>query len=849
MGEIQHSFVSLSRVQLSRSCVPGLATLMASALLLSSPVIAQTAEPAPRGTNTEPPPAAKTVEGASSSLELERVVITGTTTRVSKLRSSVSISTLDFEQVQQTGADSASDLLRSVPGVLAQSSGGEGNANITARGLPLSGGAKLMLFAEDGLPVLSFGDIDFATIDTFIRSDFTLDRIEVIRGGSASTFVSNAPGGVFNFISKTGDIAGGRIGVTRGVDFDRTRLDLAYGRPLDDQWSFHVGGFFRQGEGPRSVGYTAEDGGQIKGNLTRKFAGGFVRAHFKLLDDRAPVYLPVPVSITGTSSDPHFASLPGFDLLNGAMQSKYLREDLSVDRDGRVVRTELRDGYRSESRALGVEAEFDVAESWRFEGRARVATTTGRFVGPYPAEVASASAIATEICGPGASLRYANGGLAGQAIADPSALNGNGLAVRTHLFNAELNNLGNYTHDLKLTRAFEGELQRGSITMGYFKARQFIDEDWHWNTYLQEVRGKDSALLDVVDAQGALVTQRGLVAYGEPFWGNCCVRSYRLRYDTDAPYIGVHWQAGRTDIEGSVRYDIARASGTYAGASGTRPIDVDGDGVLQSPEQNVPVVDPTTQLPVNYTVRYPSYSVGANHLLSPGLALFARASKGARANAERVLFGGGIRADGSIAKDIAVNAVRQYEGGVKWRGEHASLFATLFKATTKVTDQDITSVAARFVSRTYEAHGLELEGAYAAGGFDVYAGLTYTRGRIASDQITPDQVGQQVNPRFMAQLSPSYRTGPLVLRLSLIGTSAFPSTRNALANPGFVQVNAFASLSLDQNWTLSATGNNIFNRIGITEIPNASGGVTANGANTARSINGRTVLVSLVRAL
>lgn len=56
MGEIQHSFVSLSRVQLSRSCVPGLATLMASALLLSSPVIAQTAEPAPRGTSTEPPP-------------------------------------------------------------------------------------------------------------------------------------------------------------------------------------------------------------------------------------------------------------------------------------------------------------------------------------------------------------------------------------------------------------------------------------------------------------------------------------------------------------------------------------------------------------------------------------------------------------------------------------------------------------------------------------------------------------------------------------------------------------------------------------------------------------------------
>lgn len=824
-------------------------SVMAWALLQSLQVIAQTAERNPHDNAAEPASDAASAAGPQRRLELDRVVVTGTTTRQSKLRSSISTSTLDREQVQQAGADSASDILRSVPGVLAQSSGGEGNANVTARGLPLSGGAKLMLFEEDGLPVLSFGDIDFATADTFVRTDFTLDRVEVLRGGSASTVVSNAPGGLFNFISKTGDTPGGRIGLTRGLDFDRTRVDLAYGRPIEDRWSFHVGGFYRRGEGPRTVGYTAEDGGQIKGNLTRHLDQGFVRLHFKVLDDRAPVYLPVPVSITGTNSDPRIASLPGFDVLNGAMQSRYLRDDLSVDRDGRVVRTEMRDGYRSKSRSLGLEAEFDLDRDWRFEGRTRVTATTGRFVGPYPAEVAPASTIATEIGGPGATLRYANGPLAGQAITDPSVLNGNGLAVRTHLFNTELNNLGNATHDLRFTRSFGGEPQRTRITAGYFKARQFINEDWHWNTYLQEVRGKDSALLDVVDAQGALVTQRGLVAYGEPLWGNCCVRSYRLRYDTDAPYLAAHWQKGQADVEGSLRYDIAHASGTYAGASGTRPVDVNGDGVLQPPEQNVPVVDPTAQMPVHYTVRYLSYSLGGNYLVSPNVAFFVRASRGGRANAERVLFGGGIRADGSIAKEVAVNTVTQYEGGIKWNGDKASVFATLFRATTKVTDQDITSTTARFVSRTYEAQGLELESAFAAGPVDVHAGVTYTRAWIASDQITPDQVGRQINPRFMARLAPSYRRGPLKLGLNVIGTSAFPSTLGGLANPGFVQVNAFASLALDKDWTLSATGNNIFNRVGITEIPNSAAGVTANGANTARSIDGRTIFVSLVRAL
>jgi outer membrane receptor protein involved in Fe transport len=830
-----------ARLKRARSALALAAALLPPTLTIASPDDEAAHKPAP-------PPEAPG-EASDPTLQLQRIVVTGTAARLSKLRSSLSVSTVDAEQLQQLGADSASDILRSVPGILAQSSGGEGNANLSARGLPLSGGAKLMLFEEDGLPVLSFGDIDFATIDTFVRADGTLDRVEVIRGGSAATFVSNAPGGIFNFISKTGETAGGSIGLTSGVDFDRKRLDFDYGGPLDDRWRFHLGGFYRQGEGPRTVGDRAEEGGQIKANLTRRLDQGFVRVSLKLLDDRAPVYLPVPVSITGTSADPHVASLPGFDLLHGAMQSRYFRDDLSVDPAGRVVHTDTRDGYTSRSRALGLEAEQALAPGWNFEGRLRVAATSGRFVGPYPAQVDTAAALATAIGGAGATLRYANGPLAGQAIADPGALNGNGLAVRTHLFNTTLNDLGNYTHDLKLTRALQGEGQSGSVTVGYFKARQKIDQDWHWNTYLQEVRGHDSALLDVVDAEGRVVTQGGLVAYGEPFWGNCCVRSYRLRYDTDAPYVAGHWQRGPADIDASLRYDIARASGSYAGASGTRPIDVNGDGVLQVPEQTVPVVDPATRLPVDSTVRYLSYSIGGNYLLGSDVAVFARASKGGRHNAERVLFGGGIRDDGSIAKEVAVNTVTQYEGGLKWRGASTSVFATLFHATTAVTDQDITSTTERFVSREFEAQGLELEGAFDAGSFSLRGGLTYTHGKIASDRISPERVGEQINPRFMAQLAPSYRWGPARMGLNIIGMSDYPSTRSGLANPGFVQVNAFAAYSFDKRWSMSITGNNIFNRIGITEIPNAAGGVTPNGANTARSIDGRTILASIAYAL
>lgn len=778
-------------------------------------------------------------EQSADPLRLEEVVVTAGAGQVSKLRSSVAVSTLDPERIQQSVPGNTADLLRNVPGVLAQASGGEGNANISARGLPQSGGAKLVQFQEDGLPVLDFGDIEFGTADTFVRVDYNVARVEVIRGGSAATFASNAPGGVVNFISKTGDVASGNVGLTQGLDFERTRLDFDYGQPLTDAWRFHIGGHYRSGEGPRTTGYTAESGGQIKGNITRDFDAGYLRLNFKALDDRAPVYLPVPLAITGSNSDPDVDSLAGFDVRDGAMQSDHFRHDLSVRRDGRRSITDIEDGYHSISRAVGGEMAFTLANDWQVEDRFRVAATSGGFVGQYPAQVNSASALADEIGGAGAGLSYATGPLAGQSIADPASLNGNGLAVRTHLFNTTLENFDNAANDLRVTKEFGAT--RWSI--GYFKSRQKIVMDWHWNTYLQEVRGDAAALLDVVDATGNRITQQGLVAYGEPYWDNCCVRYYDLRYDTDAPYIAAHWQRGRFDLDGSLRYDIASASGSYAGAT-TAPLDANRDGLLQVPEQTVPVVNSDVSSPVDYTHRYLSYSLGGNYLLTPDLALFARVSEGGRANATRLLFGGGIRPDGSVAEEVAVNEVRQIEGGAKWRGERFSLFGTLFYAITKVTDQDITSVSSRFTDREFDAKGVELEAEYRLGGFGLNGGLTLTDARISEDEITPENVDQQINPRAIYQLTATYQTEKLDAGLNAIGTSESPVDRG-LDMPAFIQVNAFVSYELVEGFRLAFRANNLGNTIGLTEVPDGAAGITPSGLNTGRSITGRTLEVAL----
>jgi outer membrane receptor protein involved in Fe transport len=171
------------------------------------------------GANVQTGSAAQAAD--KNALNLDTVVITGTAIAKSKMKTSASISTLEAEQIMQSSPTNAAEILRSIPGVRSESSGGEGNANLTVRGVPISaGGARYVQFQEDGLPILLFGDVAFVTPDMYLRADGGLSHIEVVRGGSASTLATNAPGGIINFITRSGKEKGGSVGITKGLDFN-----------------------------------------------------------------------------------------------------------------------------------------------------------------------------------------------------------------------------------------------------------------------------------------------------------------------------------------------------------------------------------------------------------------------------------------------------------------------------------------------------------------------------------------------------------------------------------------------------------------------------------------------------
>ena len=241
---------------------------MAIALTFSAPLIAQQEQ-------GESPQAANDAQDA---LGFEQIVVTGSVRGGTKMDSSVSVSSISPEDFAVAAPRATAEVFRSIPGIRSESTGGEGNANIAVRGLPVaSGGAKFLVLQEDGLPVMQFGDVAFGNADIFLRADSTIATIDAIRGGSSSTLASNSPGGIINFISKTGDSEGGSISTTIGLDYDTTRTDFEYGGDISDTMRFHIGGFFREGEGPREAGYNANSGGQIKANLTKEFDTGFIR--------------------------------------------------------------------------------------------------------------------------------------------------------------------------------------------------------------------------------------------------------------------------------------------------------------------------------------------------------------------------------------------------------------------------------------------------------------------------------------------------------------------------------------------------------------------------------------------
>lgn len=228
-------------------------------------------------------------------VKLDQMVVTGVFTATSPQEATVSVSTIDQDLLIKQIPVSGVDLLLNVPGVFVNSSLGEIRNMVYSRGVSAntSDGARGYYYVslqEDGLPITN---VSFSNSgpDYWHRVDATLRRVEAVRGGTASITAANAPGGIFNYISKTGTPEpSGEVRARVGMEGDWSpmyRADLNLGGPVGDSgWLYNVGGFYRVAEGHRPPeGYPMNNGYSVRGNLFKDYGNGSFKFYAKYQND------------------------------------------------------------------------------------------------------------------------------------------------------------------------------------------------------------------------------------------------------------------------------------------------------------------------------------------------------------------------------------------------------------------------------------------------------------------------------------------------------------------------------------------------------------------------------------
>jgi outer membrane receptor protein involved in Fe transport len=719
---------------------------------------------------------------------------------------------------------------------------------------------------EDGMPVYESSALSFANIDTFYRVDDSVDVLEAVRGGSASIFASNSPGGLVNFISKTGgEAAEGSIRFTAG-SYGLLRGDFNYGGPVGDDWRYNIGGFYRFDSGIRDPDFQANKGGQIRLNATRIFESGYVRFYFKALDEQNTFYLPIPLQ---DADNPK--SIPGVNANFGTMTSLDAALVRVPTGDGAVRAMDLRDGVNPRVLSLGLEFFHELDSGWNIKNNARFTDIdlnyNAIFSGASPASTADYAAdklqqfnaIPTLPDATTAQYRYAT---SGELVTDPATLNGNGLALEYGWWNVQ-KPMSSFTNDLQVSRSFE----TNDLTLGLYFSTYRAEDFWQFNNILLEARNAPRLLdLEFLDAPGGNVvgtaTQNGFTQYGSRY----------VRADNSATVVALYanddWEiTDRWRLDAGIRFETADYDGN---TEATAQYDISASNPLSDPPAGQPAPPPTMAdrnlqwgtgqiLPYSWTFSDWAASVGANYRVSDGLAVYGRISSGFRQptfDRWSVLTPGSTQITKGQSEDV-----RQAEAGVKMSTANLGLFAALFysRLDNVVFNDEVLDGAGMLVPRNGEANtetpGAELEVVYRPSALWLLEGmLTLQQAKYGEFIQTTggaplDFSGNQVRriPDVILNFRPTFQLGRFkaFLNWQHVG-QRYSDDANTVKLPEYDKIDLGAVFSQSRT-TYAVHVTNLFNEVGLTEGNPRSGQVvgTVTDVYLARPILGRALRLSV----
>ncbi|HWM70913.1 MAG TPA: TonB-dependent receptor plug domain-containing protein [Steroidobacteraceae bacterium] len=298
----------------------------------------------------------------ASSDTLQEVVVTANAAQgVKKLDASYNIVSVSLDEIKQANPQSTAEVFKLSPGIWPESSGGQTGVNIDIAGFPNGGGdSPYFTTMIQGAPLYGSPSLSFMDSSSLIRLDDTIERVEIVQGGTSAIFSSGQPGASANFILRTGsDTTKGSVTATYGFE-GMERVDAFYSGKITDGWYGSIGGFYRASDGVRDPQYTSDLGGQLTATLKHTMDNGSIMFWYRTLNDRNQWVADFPYLVNGDSVSPY----PGFNQLNSTYNSKQLQNFLVPSPRGGFRNDDISDGRGAQLNFFGSELKLKFDNGW-----------------------------------------------------------------------------------------------------------------------------------------------------------------------------------------------------------------------------------------------------------------------------------------------------------------------------------------------------------------------------------------------------------------------------------------------------------------------------------------------------
>jgi outer membrane receptor protein involved in Fe transport len=300
-------------------------------------------------------------ETAPAATGLDEVVVTASAQGVRKLDASFNIVSMNLEQIQNFNPASAAEIYKNSPGIWPEASGGQTGVNIDVAGFPNGGGdSPYFTTMIQGSPLYGSPYLSFMDNSSLIRFDDTVERVEIVQGGTSAIFGPGQPGATANFILRTGsDKSEGSVGFTYGSEGSE-RVDAFISGKIIDGWYGSLGGFYRNSDGVRDPQYPADIGGQITATLKHTLDNGSIMFWYRMLQDKNLWVADFPYIVV--NGDPK--AYPGFDQRNNTYNSKQLQNFLIPSPAGGFENDDISNGRGAALNYFGSELHLRLDNGW-----------------------------------------------------------------------------------------------------------------------------------------------------------------------------------------------------------------------------------------------------------------------------------------------------------------------------------------------------------------------------------------------------------------------------------------------------------------------------------------------------